>query len=254
MIKTLFTTMGLVASIFALTMCSGTSERKINAQMETIPVDSALDLLPNDGYAEELKPYSEELSRTMDEVIGYAPHGLKAYQPESPLSNWTADVLREAAIDYIGAPADVGVVNMGGLRCEIPAGDVTLRKMYELMPFDNQLTIVWLIGADLDSLCQGFAAYGGQGVSGLTFCISASRAHNICVQGQPLDPLATYSVATNDYLVAGNDGMESLTRHTKRVDTGMTIRDIYIKAVKQTTANGTDLMAELEGRLTFCAE
>lgn len=240
--------------IISQNACVRTPLRVQSSEMEMIPVDSTLNHLPAQGYAAELQPYSEQLSKTMDEVIGFAPNPLRAYQPESPLSNWAADVLRDAAEDYIGQKADVGVVNMGGLRCDIPAGEVTLRKMYELMPFDNQMTIIQLRGADLYALCQGFAACGGQGVSGLTFCIQASKANNIMVNGLPLDTASTYTLATNDYLVAGNDGMMPLTRHLKRLDTGVTIRDIYIAALKQITANADSLVAQTEGRISFCVE
>ncbi len=254
MTKKLLLTLVVTCLLLQLVACVKPSRKVVTTDMELLPVDSTLDGIPSNGYAESLQPYADALSATMDEVIGHAPKGLRAYQPESPLSNWTADVLREAATAYIGSPADIGIVNMGGLRCEIPAGDITLRKIYELMPFDNQLTIVWLKGADINDLCQSFAAYGGQGVSGLTFCMKEQRAHNICINGQPIKPESLYSVATNDYLVAGNDGMDALTHHQKRLDTGVTIRDIYIAAVKKNTAEGKPIMAELEGRLGFCDE
>ncbi|MBO7234870.1 MAG: 5'-nucleotidase C-terminal domain-containing protein [Paludibacteraceae bacterium] len=254
MAKNISYVLAVFSVLLQLMACTNSSPRVQAVQMDLLSVDSTLDSRAEDAYAASLRPYAEELSATMDAVIGYAPQTLKAYQPESPLSNWTSDVLREAAIDFMGRSADIGVVNMGGLRCEIPAGEVTLRKMYELMPFDNQLTIVWMTGADLDSLCQSFAAYGGQGVSGLTFCIKEDKAYDICVNGLPIKPETLYSVATNDYLVAGNDGMQALTRHKKRQDTGVTIRDIYIAAVKKKTAHDEPLVAEVEGRLGFCSE
>lgn len=244
----------ILLSLLLLSSCGKTPKKLVSMEMEMLSVDSTLDGNVCAEYAAELQPYAEELSATMDAVIGYAPQALKAYAPESPLSNWAADVLCEASVAYIGGVADVGIVNLGGLRCEIPAGDVTLRKMYELMPFDNQLSIVWLSGADLDALCQGFAACGGQGVSGLSFCIQEGSVHDINVRGKPLDISALYSVAANDYLVAGNDGMTALTRYAKRVDTGVTIRDIYIDAVKKNTEQGLTWVAEVEGRLSFCSE
>ncbi|MBO7259662.1 MAG: 5'-nucleotidase C-terminal domain-containing protein [Paludibacteraceae bacterium] len=254
MAKNISYVLAVFSVLLQLMACTNSSPRVQAVQMDLLSVDSTLDSRAEDAYAASLRPYAEELSATMDAVIGYAPQTLKAYQPESPLSNWTSDVLREAAIDFMGRSADIGVVNMGGLRCEIPAGEVTLRKMYELMPFDNQLTIVWMSGADLDSLCQAFAAYGGQGVSGMTFCINGKNAYDICINGLPILPDSLYSVATNDYLVAGNDGMQALTRYTKRLDTGVTIRDVYIAAVKQKTEKGQPLVAEVEGRLGFCSE
>lgn len=206
---------------------------------------------PPSGYADIITPLKTDLDNRTDAVNGTAAVHLEAYPPESPLSNWAADALRNAATDFIGCPADIGVVNMGGLRTDIPEGDITLRRMYELMPFDNKLSVVWLRGTDLDSLCQCFARNGGQGISGMQFHIRNGRASDIRIAGCPLQADKEYTVCTNDYLVAGNDDMMPLTRHTRRRDTDRTVRDAFIQAVEAATAQGQAIRAAVEGRITI---
>lgn len=234
--------------LLALTACVK-QPVKYQATFEKIAVASWADSLPDTGYEQVLAPYKQSLDEQMGSTIGEAAQTLSAYTPESPLSNWAADALRDAATAFIGQPADIGVVNMGGLRCDIPQGPITLRRMFELMPFDNQLAIVWLKGSDIVDLCQGFARYGGQGVSGLTFYIEGESATHVQIDGKAIVPEQEYSISTNDYLVAGNDDMMPFTRHTKRIDTGMTVRDAFINAVKKATKKGKAIDASIEGRV-----
>lgn len=234
--------------LLALTACVK-QPVKYQANLDKIAVASWADSLPDTGYEQVLAPYKQSLDEQMGRTIGEAAQTLSAYTPESPLSNWAADALRDAATAFIGQPADIGVVNMGGLRCDIPQGTITLRRMFELMPFDNQLTIVWLKGKDIVDLCQGFARFGGQGVSGLSFTLSGEQATDIKIHGQEVHPEQEYSISTNDYLVAGNDDMMPLTRYTKRTDTGITVRDAFINAVKKATQEGKAIDAKIEGRI-----
>ena len=63
-----------------------------------------------------LAPYKKTVDSLMSPVIGHSDHLLTVKHPESELSNLTADILRFATADYIGRVADIGIMNMGGLR------------------------------------------------------------------------------------------------------------------------------------------
>ena len=85
----------------------------------------------------------------MKPVIGHAGRKLEAYRPESPLSNLLADILRISAEEKAGIKADVGVMNMGGIRNLLNEGEITIESVYEITPFENKLAIVALKGSDL---------------------------------------------------------------------------------------------------------
>ncbi len=217
-----------------------------------MPVDSTYDNVSDSAYIRILEPVKSDLDRQMSTVIGCAAVPLTVGQPESTLSNWSSDVLRLSAKPYCGGrEADVAIVNVGGLRCDIPAGPIPLRKIYELMPFDNELVILTLRGSDLLELCDLFAVAGGQGVSGLRFGIEYAKARNVTVNGREVRPEQEYVIATSDYLAGGNDNMMPLARYTSRQDTGAKMRDIFIDFVQQETAAGRQITASLDGRIVF---
>lgn len=91
------------------------------------------------------------------------------------LGNFFADAFRAVA------RADVGVMNRGGMRTDLPHGDLTFGDLYTAAPFNNKLCLVEMTGqALLDALemgCRTWPRFGGGflQVSGLTYEIIASR-------------------------------------------------------------------------------
>jgi len=142
------------------------------------------------------------------------------------------------------------VVNLGGLRTVVPAGNITIGKVFELMPFENELVIVWLKGDKLDGLLQYFAGMGGEGVSGLHMEIRNGKAVNIFVNGKPIDAEKLYSISTNDYLAGGNDQMVQLAQNVRRVNTGIKVRDMLLDYIKSETKKGNMIQSKLDGRIT----
>ncbi len=185
----------------------------------------------------------------MDIVIGQAAETMKGHAPESLLSNLSADVYRQAASAFLGKAVDISVMNLGGIRTTIPAGNITVGKVFELMPFDNELVILWLKGDKLEELLQYFASMGGEGVSGLRMEIEDGKAVNVTVNSKPIDSEKLYSIATSDYLAGGNDKMIQLAQYVKRINTGLKLRNILLDYIQKETAKGNKIQAKLDGRI-----
>ncbi len=163
---------------------------------------------------------------------------------ESGLGSWMADCYR----DWAGA--DAAFQNGGGMRADIPAGPVTLRTLFSLMPFDNSIVKVKMSGADLRSaLDYGVGAGRIVQIGGMTAQYRRphprhERLGAVTVAGAPLDDAKTYSVATLDFLVAGGDGYEEFAKGVQE-PTGVLARDVLRAcAEKQKT-----LSAPAPGRL-----
>ncbi|MFA5044890.1 MAG: 5'-nucleotidase C-terminal domain-containing protein, partial [Paludibacter sp.] len=156
---------------------------------------------------------------------------------------------RQAASEILSEKVDIAVVNLGGLRTVIPAGNITVGKVFELMPFENELVVLWLKGDKLYDLLQYFAGMGGEGVSGLRMEIQNGKAVNITVNGKALDKEKIYSIATNDYLAGGNDKMVQLAQYEKRVNTGVKIRTVLLDYIKGETKKGNKIQSKLDGRI-----
>lgn len=235
--------------------CQPQQRRVTNAQEQTIPVDARMDEHQDTDYLQTLAPIKEQLNEQLDIVIGNAPEPLTVGQIECSMLNFASDALQDMAKQVAQQQPDFAIVNRGGMRCEWAAGDITIRSVYELMPFDNKLVILTLQGQDIIDLCNIFATQNGQGLSRELRMKIADKggkpvATDILLNGKPILPEAVYYVATSDYLSGGNDHMYPLADYSAIENTDLLIRELYIEYVKQLTAKRLPVKGYMDGRIT----
>ena len=239
--------------IFALSVmlllpaCQKKPVQVISATTEALHVNANADGIQDAAYLAYLAPTKADLEREMGVQIGYAPEPLWVGAPECPMLNWATDALWEAAKKAYPGKVDVAIVNMGGMRCDWPAGPVTRGQVYELMPFDNILVVLTLKGEDIIALCESFAKYGGQGVAGMRVTVIDGHLADVQVGGKAVDPKALYTVATSDYLAGGTDHMDALTRNVDCWKSDLLMRDLYLEAVQTQDT----VRAAVDGRMTM---
>ena len=172
--------------------------------------------------------------------------------PESLLSNLVADVLRNAAAQVLGKPADMGLINMGGLRNVLTEGSITTENIYEILPFENSLCVLTMKGVYLKELFNNIAVRHGEGISGVQLLITKDgKLLQGTVGGRPIEDDQLYTIATIDYLADGNDGMTALPQAEKReCPDGATLRGLFMDYVERQTAAGKKITSRLEGRVT----
>ena len=210
-------------------------------------MDAKNDYIQDAAYLKHFAPIKEEVEREMSVQIGYAPERLWVASPECPMLNWATDALWEAAKKAYPGNVDIAIVNMGGMRCEWPAGPITRRHVFELMPFDNWLVVLTLKGEDILSLCESFARYGGQGVAGMRVTVIDGHLADVQVGGKAVNPQALYTVATSDYLSGGTDHMDALTRYVDCWKSDLIIRELYLETVQTQDT----IRAAVDGRMTM---
>lgn len=218
-----------------------------------LPVDSTLDATPDPEAVALIAPYKHKVDSIMNHVIGRTSVAMDRTRPESPLSNLVADVLRASATEVLGHEADMGLVNMGGIRSSLPLGDLTTANIFEILPFENSLCVLTLRGTTLLQLFHEIAKVGGEGVSGINLRInSKGELLDARIGGKPVDESALYTLATVDYLADGNDRLPACLQAEKReCPAGMTLRDLFMGFVKTETKAGRAIKAEIEGRIVI---
>ena len=181
---------------------------------------------------------NQEFSTVLSQVVASTDVALTTVDPstgeriirsqETNLGDLCADAYREVL------DADVGLINGGGIRADIAAGEITYGDIISVHPYNNQATSVRVTGQQLlDALELGarYTPYENGGflhASGLTYTIDttipssvvtdvqdnfvrvdgAYRVKDVMVGGEPLDLEKTYVVASHDYmLLSGGDGM-----------------------------------------------
>ncbi|MFT4233742.1 MAG: bifunctional UDP-sugar hydrolase/5'-nucleotidase [Microbacterium sp.] len=159
---------------------------------------------------------------------------------ESTLNNTIADVYLWATSSeysqYGGEPADIAVMNAGGLRADLlysGDGTVTYKDVANVQPFGNTLTTTTLTGANLKDLLEEQWQPGEErpklqlGISdGLTYeyvddAEAGEHIKSITFQGEAVQPDDTFLVTTNSFVSAGGDSFVAFLDGTDTRDTGL---------------------------------
>lgn len=197
-----------------------------------------------------LQPYSDKVNRTMNEVVGIAEISLEKKQPECTLGNFLADAFLVMAQEKYNTKADISLINFGGMRLtQVPKGEVTNGKIFELMPFDNLLILQKVKGDVLQQFLDLIAAKGGWPVAGMTMQIKDKKAVNVMIGGKPIDPNATYTMVNSDFLANGGDNADML-RPIPQITNGYLMRDAIFDYIKKLKSQGKNITANIENRVT----
>lgn len=166
-----------------------------------------------------LTPYRDKVDSLLSEVIGDAEASFSnenARKQEIEIGNLVADSMLWGTRNL---NTDFALHNGGGIRAGLPAGDITKKKIYEILPFDNTVVVLKMKGHQVLRLFDFMASIpAGSGAfpqvsEGVRFTInsSARKSEGVTLEGKPIDPERTYSIAANSYLAAGGDGYKDLS-------------------------------------------
>ena len=197
-----------------------------------------------------LRPYKLGVDTQMQVVIGHADIPLTKAQPESTLGNFLADAVLVAA-QKLDPKVVATISNYGGIRLSYVApGPITRGRMYEIMPFDNMITIVDIPGTVLQQFCDMIAARKGWPLSGISFAIKEAKAIDVQIDGASLNPATVYKIALNDYNARGGDNCDFLKPLKKR-STTVFLRDAMIEYVAALEGEGKPLHPLLQKRIRY---
>jgi len=233
---------------------AGAAVKLVPATFLGAPVvaDPAVEALVKPALARVEEEQRRPLGVTVTSPLG------RDYEGESALGSVLADGLREME------KADVALLNAGGLRANLRAGAITYGDLYEVLPFDNTVSVVTVTGEELRRLLV--AAYGtGSGVfqqSGLKVklsrCAGPERLRDVTLaNGKALEPGRLYRVVMPDFLARGAAGLGTVlsTLPAERIDLGVG-RELILRDALATwwKSRGTPISAPATGRISFVDE
>ena len=180
------------------------------------------------GVKAVVERWHASVGKALDVVIATAAVSLgRDRKSDSPMGNWMTDCLRR------WTKTDLAFQNAGGIRADLAQGPVRLRDIFEIMPFDNRVTTVYLRGSDLLQLFEHSVgqAPGVMQVSGATVSFDPSapagaRVRGVEVRGRALEKDAVYSAAAADFIVQGGDGFGAFSAAVDRADHDTLLRDM----------------------------
>jgi 2',3'-cyclic-nucleotide 2'-phosphodiesterase (5'-nucleotidase family) len=148
--------------------------------------------------------------------IATIPVTLARQGPQYPLGNLIADAQRWAG------KGDIAIMNNGGIRTELRAGDATYGALFEIQPFGNTLYSLTMTGTQLRGLLEAMLSKSAPDdhVSGLAITYDPSKpkgsriASVTTADGVPLSDSRSYNVILNDFLATGGEGYNASGRAT----------------------------------------
>lgn len=217
--------------------------------------------IPNDPKVDAIvTPYSAKV-RELEKPIGKLAGEMKRDgMGGGSLGNFVADALRDRAQVKLGKPVLLAVINSSGLRkTSFAEGDISTSDIYELLPFENALVALDLTGEQLRRFLDiSVARRNAQSGARITYRMNDKKENEIVSvklgsagAESEIDPKATYTIVTIDYLVK-RGGDYSVLQEGKNVrPLGLSMRDAVLDYVKAETAAGRAVKATLDGRFRY---
>ena len=229
---------------FCVNSCKTPSVRLLSKT--DVPITVTADSLSIDQATDSLiKPYRAALAGEMEKILVQATEPIEKGLPESKLGNLVSDICRKRCT----IPSDFCILNNGGLRVALPAGPVTKGKVFELMPFDNEIVVVTLTGLKVKEMFTYIAANKGVPVSGLSGQLTSDGLSKVQINGVGFNENSNYRVCTTDYLANNGDKMTFFANPIQLQTTGYKLRDALIDEFSQIGQSGKSLNPILDGRL-----
>ena len=210
-----------------------------------------------------LAGHRPQIDALMSRVVGKTETALNGAREnvrvrETNLGNLICDAMLWKAA---GLGATIAIQNGGGIRASVPAGEVMMGNVLEVLPYGNQLTTLALTGAEVAAAIENgvsqveeeagrFPHVGGVRYTFDPALDPGARVTLVEIQDAasgsyvPIDPAVTYTIATNNYLAGGGDGYE-FSGASERYDTGWLLSD----ALAEYLGEAVTVAPQVEGRI-----
>lgn len=195
-----------------------------------------------------------KMARVKD-VIAHSKEEMVVSYPESALSNWFIDILMAKVGNLTGKKVDIGIGNFGGIRIDMPKGDVILDDMLSMFPFKNQVVYVEHSGKQIRKILEGMAARRFEVLGGVRVVAEDGKLVSAEIGGEPLDDEKTYGMATISFLLTGGDGL-ALADNALSISIfeDVDIIDAVLEHVYAETAAGRSIGYNTDGRVVVKGE
>ncbi len=171
------------------------------------------ELWPDTEITEVIRPWREKTDAELEQIVGHTAVPLTRGDAGS---NLVGNLVTEAMIAYFDA--DFAFQNLGGLRADLPAGPITARDIFSILPFGNELVLVRMTGEMMRRVVERKLRGSSSGlcIAGAEIAYDTGRPNDdrvvsFLVGGEPLDMQKEYRVVVNDFLMEGNSGLDFLT-------------------------------------------
>lgn len=237
----------------------------IRSEGAPILLDSSV--VPDPAYLARVKELAKPIEALKAQKVAESTGVIEAAREvcrvvECSMGNLVADAMLDRVKDQ---GMTIAIINGGGLRASIDAGDVTMGEVLTVLPFQNTLSTFQLKGADVVAALENGVSQIDQGagrfaqVSGLKYAFDVSKPVGQRVSAvevrdgsgwKPIDTAATYGVVSNNYMRAGGDGYKIFASNAQNAyDYGPGLEAV----ISDYLAKNTPYKPYTDGRITVLA-
>jgi 2',3'-cyclic-nucleotide 2'-phosphodiesterase (5'-nucleotidase family) len=197
-----------------------------------------------------VKPYKDSVNKLMNDTIAFSAVKLVKAGPNGTLGHFLTDVILSKTREVTKKHVDAAILNPGGIRLNmLTAGPVTRSKLFELLPFDNQVVLLSMTSKMLQEFLDYTASKGGWPMTGISYKLQTSKATEIKIGDADLNSDKTYIIALPDYVANGGDDAIML-KAIPQSATGLLMRDVVIYYLAELHRSGKQLHFQNETRIT----
>lgn len=240
-------------AMIVLTSCKDEKLSKSRSDFDYIEMNNKLGSVTE--IADFIKPYHDSIEGNLNKVLSYSKIELwanrKGVNSESPLGNLLSDLVFEQANEryknIFNKEIDFAVLNRNGIRTSIGKGDITLREMFEIMPFENTLLVVTIGPEKMKEFLNYMANSRSHPMANIKLTIKDKEAINVSINGKAYDDKKSYKIVTTDYLQHGGDRMYFFSNPISIDTLNYKMRDAMIDYFEKTDT----VEVNLDGRFNY---
>ena len=184
-------------------------------------------------FVKLIAPYKEKLDDRMNQKISHTMIELNRMGDNSNLGALLSDYLLEGANDWAVKnkipKVDAAILNIGGIRNNISEGDILVRNIFEVMPFENEMVIVKMKGEDIQGIFDYYEKHQKNNpVAQLNIIVKDGKLVEGLINGERPQIGKTYYIATSDYLAMGGDSMYFFEKG-ETIKTDVILRNLFLE-------------------------
>lgn len=187
-------------------------------------------------------------------VIGHSTRAMVRTYPECEIYDWYIDELMRATADSTGKRVDIGFANRGGVRIDMPAGEVLYDDIMSMFPFRNNLCYVALRGRDVKVILDQMASTTFQIVGGIKVVAKNGKVVSATINVEPLDDDKLYGIATLNFMLDGGDGYKVGKNAEDVIRCNGYLYDTMLAYVQSLTAAGKPIESQNQHWITILGE
>ncbi len=222
-------------------LASCSTEPKTLTKIQGKLISVSPEVTENDSINTFISPFRNKIESELNKIIAYAPENITKTDGKynTSLGNLMAKIVYEEANPVYkfrtNNEIDFVLLNHGGIRANISKGNITVNTAYEIMPFENSITVVKLKGSTVSKLIKFLIeAKKPHPIYGIQIALGKnSKESTVLIQNKPFDENKIYNIATSNYLVNGGDNMSFFDERTETIDIEYKIRNAIIYHFKK---------------------